>query len=219
MTIRFSLTLPVIVMLVLAILSFWISQHVQAPSRQVSGQKLHQPDYFMENFVSTKTDKSGQLKAVLAAVKMFHFPDDDTTHLVRPRLTQFNKDGNYHQIEAQRGLISSDGDTAQFYDNVIVFQPAQHDRGEVHMFTNYLKILPKANLASTPEEVKITESPYSYMTGIGMVFDKNNDEITLQKRVKIHYLKGKEGQAKINEIKRQLEDQPAQEVTISSKKN
>jgi lipopolysaccharide export system protein LptC len=206
-------------MLVLAILSFWISQHVQTPPHQVSGQKLHQPDYFMENFVSTKTDKSGQLKAVLAAVKMFHYPDDDSTHLVRPRLTQYSHDGHFNQIEAQRGLISSDGESAQFYDNVIVFQPAKKDRGDMHMFTNYLKVLPKANLASTPEEVKITESPYSYMTGVGMVFDKKKDEITLQKRVKIHYLKGKGAIAKINEINRQLGNQPAQNVPATGKKD
>ncbi len=191
MTLRFSLTLPVLVLLMLAILTYWIERYVQPPEKQISKAKTHDPDYFMENFVTSKTDSHGKLRSMLAAVRLEHFADDQSLHLSRPRLTQFNQDGGYTQIEAQRGMIAHDGDHAEFYDHVLVSRPAKGESSELHMYTNYLKVLPKKNLATSTELVKITQGPHSYMTGDGMVYDKESREITLQKNVKIYYVKEK----------------------------
>ncbi len=190
---RLSLTLPLLVLLVLALLTFWIERYVQAPQESLSRTKTHDPDYFMENFVSSKTDKNGKLKTILVAVKLEHFSDDDSLHMMRPRLTQFNATGGYSQIEAQRGIINGDGDVAEFFDHVIFHKPANND-SDMHLYTSYLKVLPDKNIASTPEQVRITQGPNSYMTGIGMVYNKDHHEITLHKKVKIHYLKGNTGQ-------------------------
>ncbi len=186
---RFSLTLPLVVLAVLAVLTFWIDRYVQAPQQAPSKQKTHDPDYFMENFVSSKTDKNGKLKTMLAAVKLEHYADDDSLHMTRPRLTQFNANGGYSQIEGQRGIITANGNIAEFFDHVVVSRPATSDGSDMHLYTNYLKVLPEKHLATTPEEVRITQGPSSYMTGTGMIYDKQNQEITLQNNVKIHYLK------------------------------
>jgi lipopolysaccharide export system protein LptC len=188
---RFSLTLPMLVLAVLALLTFWIDRYVQVPDKISSKQKTHHPDYFMENFVSSKTDNGGKLKTMLAAIKLEHYPDDDSLHLVRPRMTQFTDNGGFSQIEAQRGVISGNGDLAEFYDHVVVHRPATGDGSDMQLHTDYLKILPEKQLATTNQEVLINQGPSSYMRGVGMVYDSANHEITLKNKVRIHYVKSK----------------------------
>ncbi len=196
MPLRFSLTLPLLVLILLALLSFWIEHYVQAPEK-VTGNKsrLHNADYFMDNFVTSKTDDRGRLKSKLAAIRLEHYPDDDSIHVIRPRFTQYASNGSYNQIEAQRGLISADGETAEFFDHVTVLRPAHKNRQSMSLQTDYLKIIPDQNLATTPSAVRINLGENSYMMGTGMIYDKESGNLTLQKKVKIRYVKSSPAKA------------------------
>jgi lipopolysaccharide export system protein LptC len=188
MPLKFSFTLPLVVLMFIALISFWIENYVQLPKLSAPSKvKLHQPDYFMENFVTRKTDKHGQLKSMLAATKLEHFYDDDSIHIERPRFSEFSGSAISNQIEAQKGLISAGGEVAEFFDHVIATRPKSNKSEAMSLQTQYLKILPNKNIATTPQFVRITQGDSSYMTGTGMTYNSETRDLSLNKNVRIHY--------------------------------
>lgn len=186
---RSTIIFPLIVLGVLAFITFWISSTVKSNAPKIDGSNRHDVDYFVENFVTTKTDVHGNLRNMLAAVEMRHYPDDDTTELIRPRFTQYGDNKPYTQIEAQKGFVSANGEMVEFKGNVVIVRQAFAGRGEMRLTTDYLKVLPKTEFASTPSDVVITQAPKTVIHGTGMVYDKAQKDFTLQKRVRVHYEK------------------------------
>lgn len=184
---RHAILFPLTLALMLAVITFWINQTVQEQGPSIDGSNRHDPDYKLHNFVTTQTDMSGKLRYVLAAAEMTHFPDDDTTVLQRPRFTQFAVDKPYTQIQGLRGYVSSDGETVEFVDNVKVVRQATADKGEMQLTTEKLTIEPNKDLATTQSPVVITQAPKTRVTAVGMVFDKKNQTMTLQNKVRVHY--------------------------------
>jgi lipopolysaccharide export system protein LptC len=172
----------------LAALTMWADVAVQPPAPKQDGSSRHDPDYILHNFNTLKTDLQGNAQYMLAAVEMKHFPDDDTTHLTRPRFTQYATGKPYTQIESQRGLVTSDGEQVYMMDKVKVVRAATRLRGEMTVLTEFLHITPDTEVARTDRPVTILQAPKSVARAQGgMVYDKKNGTLTLTKRVRVHY--------------------------------
>jgi lipopolysaccharide export system protein LptC len=186
---RSAVLFPLLLLVFLAVLTFWINRTVQPPAVRLDGSSRHDPDYIMKNFVTTQTDIKGDLRYKLAAVEMRHFPDDDTTELQRPRYTQFAIGKPYTQVEGLRGYVSSNGEEVRLVDNVKVTRQAFADKGEMTVETNYLKILPNQDLVTTESPVVIRQAPKTVIYATGMVYEKNKQTVTLLHKVRAHYEK------------------------------
>lgn len=186
---RHTIIFPLAVLVLLAAVTFWIDRTVQAPVQKPDGNTRHDPDYIVNNFVTTKTDINGNIQYVLAASEMRHYPDDDSTRLERPRLTQYVDDKPYTQIESQEGLVSSDGEVVQFIGNVRLVRQPTSERPEMTLRTQYLKVTPDTEIATTDRPVVITEGPKSEVHAVGMIYDKKKRTIQLLKSVRAHYEK------------------------------
>ncbi len=184
---RTAIFFPMLLAGLLAIITFWINVAVEQQGPKIDGSNRHDPDYTMNNFVTTQTDITGKLRYVLAAKEMLHYPDDDSTVLQRPRFTQYTTDKPYTQIEGLRGYISSDGEEIELVDNVKIVRQAFEGKGEMQLRTEKLIILPNQDLAKTNTPVVITQAPKTVIHGTGMIFDKKNQTMKLLSRVKVHY--------------------------------
>lgn len=187
---------PLALLALLALLTFWIEHNVQAPLRKMDGSGRHDPDYILNNFATTKNDADGNLRYILAAAEMKHFPDDDSTTLVRPRYTQYAINKPYTQIEGQHGSVSSNGEMVEFVDNVKVVRQAFNGRGEMVVLTDQLTIKPKEDLAYTDKPVKITQAPETVVYATGMIYDKKNRTVKLLKKVRAHYVRPNSAKAR-----------------------
>jgi lipopolysaccharide export system protein LptC len=186
---RSTILFPLIVLAILAFISFWIESTVKSPLHRSKASLRHDPDYYLENFVTTKTDIKGNLRSMLAATAMQHYPDNDSTYLTRPRFTQFANNLPYTQIEGQKGQISSNGEEVEFTKNVVVFRRALAGKPEMRLATDYLKIHAKQEIATTNSPVLITQGTKTVIRGTGMIYDKKQQSFTLLKKVKVHYEK------------------------------
>jgi len=186
---RNTILFPLIVLTLLALISFWIESTVKAPLHKSKASLRHDPDYYLENFVTTKTDVNGNIKTMLAATSMHHYPDDDSTFLTRPRFTQFTENKPSTQIEAQKGQISSNGEQVEFNNKVVVYKQANANRPDVRLTTDYLRIFAKQEIAKTDSAVVITQGSKTVIRGTGMIYDKGQETFTLLKNVKVHYEK------------------------------
>lgn len=186
---RSAILAPLILLALLALMTAWINHVVQTPAAKLDGSQRHDPDYIVRNFVTTQTDNLGHLHYKLAALEMKHFADDDSTHLQRPRYTQFGTKQFYTEVQAQRGYVSSDGERVQLLDNVKITRRRLADKAEMSIATQDLVILPKQDLLHTASPVVIRQAPKTVIYATGMVFDKKKHILTLLHQVRAHYEK------------------------------
>jgi lipopolysaccharide export system protein LptC len=174
-----AITYPLFLALMLAILTFWLNQTVQEQGYKLDGSNRHDPDYMLYNFVTTQTDLNGEIRYVLTAKQMTHYPDDDSTALIQPDFTQYGVDKRATKIQGLRGLVSSDGETVEVLDKVKVTRDASANKGEMQLITDKLTIVPDKDLATTDSAVTIKIAPKTLINGVGMVFDKQNQTMKL----------------------------------------
>jgi lipopolysaccharide export system protein LptC len=184
---RSAILFPLALLALLAALTLWIDRLVQPPEPKPDGSSRHDPDYKLTNFSTSKTDKDGNPRYMLAAVEMAHYPDDDSTHLTRPRFTQYSATKPFTQIQGQRGMVTSDGDNVHFMDNVRVVRGATKQKGELTVLTDYLHIIPDQELVVTDRPVLIRQAPRTVIHATGMEYNKKLGTLKLFKRVKVHY--------------------------------
>jgi len=186
---RSAIVFPLVLLMLLALMTFWINKTVQPQAPKLDGSSRHDPDYIMSNFVTTQTDINGDLRYKLAAIEMRHFPDDDSTVLQRPRYTQFAVGKPYTQVEGLRGYVSSNGEEVQLFDNVKVTRQAFEGKGEMTVDTDYLNIHPNQELVTTESPVVIRQAPKTVIYATGMIYEKKIRTVTLLHRVRAHYEK------------------------------
>jgi lipopolysaccharide export system protein LptC len=174
---------PLLLMLTLAAASFWLERAVQAPEHDKSGKLRHDPDFIADDFGITKMDTSGKPEYILSAARMLHYPDNDSTDIVTPRLVQRHDNDAAIVIHADRGTVSKNGEEASFYDNVVVVREAALGRNELRVQTEYLQIVPDRDLARTDKPVIITEGR-SRLSGVGMEFNNKTRQFALLSQVR-----------------------------------
>ncbi len=180
---RASSLFPLLLLLALAAASLWLERAVQAPERDKSGKLRHDPDFIAEGFGITKMDATGKPEYVLSAARMQHYPDDESTSVVAPRLVQRHDNANPVVIRADRGLIAKNGEEASFYGSVVVVREAGRGQSELRVQTEYLQVVPERNLARTDKPVIITEGR-SRLSGVGMEYHRQGRRLELFSNVR-----------------------------------
>lgn len=187
---RVSHMFPLLLMLALAAASLWLERAVQAPERDSSGKSRHDPDFVAEEFGITKIGASGRPEYILSAARMLHYPDDESTDIVAPSLVQHRDNAPRVVIRADRGVISKNGAEASFRGNVVVVREADRGRGELRVQTEYLRIVPDRDLASSDKQVIITEGR-SRLSGVGLEFNNQTRQFVLLSQVRGTFHAGK----------------------------
>jgi len=177
---------PLLLILALAAASLWLERAVQAPERDRSGKTRHDPDFIAEDFGIVKMNAAGKPEYTLSAQRMLHYPDDESTSIVAPRLVQRHDDASPIVISAERGLVSKNGDEARFSGSVVVVREAGEGQNELRIQTEYLQIIPDRDLAQTDQPVVITEGR-SRLVGTGMELNSKTRQFTLRSQVRGTY--------------------------------
>lgn len=173
-------------LLLFAAVTLWLDRVVQPPEQKLDGSNRHDPDYIIENFSSIKLDAVGQPHLTLAATKMTHYPDDQTTHLERPHFMRFAPDAAPMHMYSQRGFISEDGNNAYLHDQVRLVREARGLQSELTLKTSFLHIMPEQEWAMTDKPVVIQDA-HTFITAVGLKLDQKNHQFKLLSRVKVRY--------------------------------
>ncbi|HSD52650.1 MAG TPA: LPS export ABC transporter periplasmic protein LptC [Burkholderiales bacterium] len=166
----------------LAALTFWLERLVDSQSASVSRPRARVPEFVVERITAMSMDKSGRAESRLTAQRMLYYPDEETTEVEEPRLTQFPASGPPIRVSAERGTVDKDGNDVRLFGNVVVIRESVGDRPELRVDTTYLQVFPKTEVARTPEPVLITEGS-SKLSGVGMEFDNAKRQLELKARV------------------------------------
>lgn len=187
---RFTHWFPAGVLVLLAMLTFWLDRTVQGPQAKNDGSSRHDPDYSVDNFTATRMGLDGTPQHTLAARRMVHYPDDDSTHLEKPHFTRFEKGKPPLHIQSIRGLVSKDGEHAYFTGNVVVTREAYQEKSAMTLTTSYLHVIPDKDLATTDRPVNIRDA-HTNVDGVGLELNNKTHVMKLHSRVKGRYEKPK----------------------------
>jgi lipopolysaccharide export system protein LptC len=168
---------PLALMFVLALLTFWLERTVREEETHPSLRR-HDPDYLASNFTSTTYNREGGAET--------HYPDDDSTELLSPRVVQAKPAEPRFTVSADRGALSRQGDEIFLYDNVVLVREADAERPEARMTTSFLHIVRDHSLVRTDREVLIVEGRRS-LSGRGMEYNNESRELVLRSDVQARF--------------------------------
>lgn len=178
--------LPLVPLLLLLGATYWLNLQVQSPASGANKNLRHDPDYIIDNFTATTLNEQGKIRFVMSAKKMWHYPDDDTTHLEAPRLESLTAERPPMRMAAQNGEISSKGDEVFLRNDVIIVRPAFANKSELTFSTNYLHVVPNKDIADTNQAVTMIDAR-STLNAVGMELDNNTHTVKFLSRVRSVY--------------------------------
>ena len=182
--------LPLLPLLGLLGVTYWLNQQAQPEPARQAGGKRHDPDAVMENFSAIRLNEQGKPRFIMAAKKMQHYPDDDSTTLEVPRLTALSAQHPAIHIIARQGVVSSKGDEVFLRHDVEVLREAGAQQEELKLHTEYLHIVPDRDWADTNRAVTIADARNT-VHAVGMEMDNKARTLKLLSQVRSEYVSGK----------------------------
>jgi lipopolysaccharide export system protein LptC len=177
---------PLILLALLASMSFWLDRKVQPQAHRPDGSSRHDPDFIVEGFSAVKMNPDGTRRYALAAKRMVHFPDDNSTQLELPRLVYFDYQRAPVTIHSETAEAVQGGDDVFFRGDVQIIRSAYASNAELGVFTSFLHVIPDKDLAKTDKPVRIVEGK-STASSVGLEFSNVTREIKLLSDVKASY--------------------------------
>lgn len=177
---------PLLLMLALAGLTFWLEFMVREEEGFRRPPRRHDPDYVVDRLMHTRFNAQGAAESMLAAEKMLHYPDDDSTDLVAPRLVQAKANQPRVTVTADRATLSQNGEELFLYDNVLVVREGGAGHPEARMRTSFLQVARAQSVLRTDRDVVITEAD-RVLSGRGMEYNNDSGQFHLRERVRGRY--------------------------------
>jgi len=177
---------PLLLMLALAGLTFWLERLVRDQEGVHPALRRHDPDYMVDDLAHTRLNPQGVVESTLVAAKMLHYPDDDTTELVAPRVVQTKPGEPRMTVTADRGALSQDAEEVFLYGNVLMVREGGPDRAETRMRTSFLHLVRGHSVIRTDRDVVITEEN-RVLSGRGMEYHNDSKELFLRERVRVQF--------------------------------
>ena len=183
---RLTATVPLILVTLLAALTFWLERMVQPSGRAPGAVSRHEPDYIVEKLSAVSMNEKGAAAYTLSAVKMMHYPDDDATILTSPRFVSYGTAKSPVTVTASEAVVSSNGQHVYFQDDVTVTRAAHEALSELVVRTDFLHVIPDQNIAKTDRTVTITDASTT-VTAVGFEINSETRIMKLQSRVRGTY--------------------------------
>lgn len=179
--------LPLIPLFALLLATYWLNQQVLPESAKPDVNKRHDPDAIVENFSATTLDEQGVPNFIMAATKMLHYPDDDSTTLEAPHITLLSPGQPALHATARSAVISRNGDEIFMHDNVEILRDANAQRDAMTLQTEYLHVIPQRDMADTDRAVTLFDARNT-VHAIGMEMNNKTRILKLLSQVKSEHV-------------------------------
>lgn len=160
-------------------LAAWASRD-QSPEIQT---RTNDPDVFMEGVSMTRTDRTGTPVFQMSASSMQHFPFDDSSEFIQPRLISLDPNRPQLTLSADRAIASAQGEETVLSGNVVLTRPANADKPELVVKTQRLTLVADNEMARTDEPVTIWQGN-AKLAATGMEFDNLTRNLRLFSQVR-----------------------------------
>lgn len=184
---RLSLYLPILIMGVLALATYWLVRSTPefAPP-EAPRPPTHEPDYFMKKFSVRAFDASGRLKNEVSGELAKHYPDTDLLEIDGVRIRAFNEQGALTTATARQAISNSDGSEVKLIGNARVVREAgsgKADAPRLEFRGEFLHAFTKTEQVKSDKPVTLVRGKDVFVAD-SMAFDNIKQVIELRGRVK-----------------------------------
>jgi lipopolysaccharide export system protein LptC len=184
-----TIYLPVILMGVLALGSYWLVRSTPIfASPQATQPPKHEYDYRMNDFSVKTFDLNGRLKNDIHGAEARHYPDTDTLEIEQFKILNFNDKGHMITATANRALLNSDATEIQLTGNATVVREAALTKsGEkvprMSLRSEFLHAFLETERVKSHKPVELTRGSDQF-TADSMEFDNFEQVMQLHGRVR-----------------------------------
>lgn len=119
------LYLPLVVMGMLALGTYWLVRSTPAVSGDTAARAVtHEPDYFMNGFSVKTFDSVGRTRTEVVGEKARHYPDTQWLEIDNIRIRSFDEKGRLTTATANQGLTNEGSTEVQLLGNALVIREA-----------------------------------------------------------------------------------------------
>jgi lipopolysaccharide export system protein LptC len=166
--------------------TFWLWQRLDEGDGVAAQVRPHKPDYYIEKMIRNSMDKNGELRNILHAERVVHYPDDDSTELSKPRMEIYNGRSQPWHVVSDSGWVSSGNEVVLLKGDVEIWRLDDDGRRELEVLTTELRVLPKEKYAETDNAATITSQGTVTKT-VGMRANFAHDRLELLNNVRTRY--------------------------------
>ena len=193
---RLSTGFAILLLVLLAALTYWLDQMMLAPAALRDKPVVHEPDYVVQRLLATRMNLDGRVRDTLQAEKLMHYPDDDSTDLSLPRFVSYVQ-GTPLSVTSKTARMTSNGGNLYFEGDVLASRAPGEGKSELRVSTQYLHVLPDDNIARTDRAVEISDSNLLMKAG-GMELNSDTRVLKLTGGVQGFYHRGAAEEAASN---------------------
>lgn len=187
---QFSLYLPVVLMGLLALGTWWLVRNAPMPLLPaIERHQGNQPDYFMKSFSVKSFDASGRLQSEVQGEEARHYPDSDTLEIDKARMRSVTPQGRLTVATADRALTNADGSEVQLFGNAIVTReplpakPGSPALPRLEFRSEFLHAYTNTERVRSDKPVTLTRGNDRF-TADGMDYDNLDQVLQLRGRVR-----------------------------------
>ncbi len=175
--------LPLLPLLGILAVTYWLDQKSQPEGASVDNSKLHTPDAIVDNLKAVTLSQQGKPSFIMSAKQLVHYADDDSTTLVAPDIMSLSPIHPDVHMSANKGTLSSKGDVIELMEDVKIVRKPGKNSGELMVTTDYIKLVPELETAQTHKAVTVIENN-NRISAVGMEMDNKARIIKLLSRVR-----------------------------------
>ncbi|MGD2138829.1 MAG: LPS export ABC transporter periplasmic protein LptC [Burkholderiales bacterium] len=177
---------PVILLLLLAMLTWWLDSRVRLPGEQTEASAQRDPEFYVEGFMAVRMNPDGTRRYELAGKRLTHFSRQRGSQLDSPTLLYYDYERAPVTVSSDTAEVEGGGENVYFRGNVTVKRPAFGVNPPLGVATDYLHVIPDDEIAETDQPVTMTEGN-STARSVGLKFDNKVRKIWLLSDVQVHY--------------------------------
>jgi lipopolysaccharide export system protein LptC len=153
-----STYLPVMLMALLAIGTWWLVKNTVPPSddRPVVAPR-HEPDYEMHHFSVQRYTPAGTLEAQLEGETLRHYPDTDTLEIDNVRLRAIDSENRTSVATARHALTDSAATEVQLMGQAEVVREATPTEAAIYFRSEFLHAFVQAERVLSNKPVVVTQ--------------------------------------------------------------
>lgn len=187
---QFSLYLPVLLMGLLALGTWWLVRNAPMPQLPaVERGPSNQPDYFMKSFSVKSFDANGRLQSEVQGEVARHFPNTDTLEIEKARMRSVSPEGQLTLATADRALTNADASEVQLFGNAVVTReplpgkPGAPRQPRMEFRSEFLHAYTKTERVRSDKPVILIRGNDQF-TADGMDYDNLDQVMQLRGRVR-----------------------------------
>lgn len=157
----------IVTLLIATVGSYWLLNQVLENPQEVESTDFYDPDYYLEDFTTLSMNDNGTPKNKLYAVYMAHYPDNDTSELLKPQIEIFRENKLPLFVKSEKGWVTGKNEVILLHGNVKMWENDDLGNRALQVDTSEVRVLLDEDYAETDQYATI-KSKRTTITGKGM---------------------------------------------------